>query len=157
MKIAVLLLLLVASSSTTRAWITTTRTTTSSSQLQAQVGIFYGTSTGSTMTVAEALYEAFGSDVAAEPVDIETLDKGTVAAALASHDALVVGTPTWNTGADTEVRSLRAKLVWAFLPSCDDCQSKSHKHVTFVETCVCVCACVCACVRLKTAFRYRMG
>lgn len=68
----------------------------------AQVGIVYGTSTGSTMTVAEMIYEAFGSDVAAEPVDIETVDAGELAAVLAAHDALIVGTPTWNTGADTE-------------------------------------------------------
>ena len=77
------------------------RPTTTTTELQAQVGIFYGTSTGSTMTAADLLYEALGSDVAAEPVDIETLDT-SVANAFAAHDALIVGTPTWNTGADTE-------------------------------------------------------
>ena len=80
-------------------------TTTSTSRwrpLYAQVGIFYGTSTGSTMTAADAIYEAFGPDVAAEPVDIETIEAGGIAAAFGAHDALVVGTPTWNTGADTE-------------------------------------------------------
>jgi flavodoxin I len=73
-------------------------------QLAAAVGIFYGTSTGNTQTCADLLYEAFGPDVAAEPVDIDSLagEVGAVAAALAEHDTLVVGTPTWNTGADTE-------------------------------------------------------
>jgi flavodoxin I len=72
--------------------------------LDAAVGIIYGTSTGSTQTCAEKIYEAFGSDVAAEPVDIDTLDDPNegLRSLLASHEALVVGTPTWNTGADTE-------------------------------------------------------
>ena len=66
----------------------TTATATTTTALQAQVGIFYGTSTGSTMTAAEAIYEAFGADVAAEPVDIETLEAGQVADAFAAHNAL---------------------------------------------------------------------
>lgn len=108
MKIAALFLTF--ASTTTQAWVTPTtsaqrtlrRGVTTTTSLQAQVGIFYGTSTGSTMEAADALYQAFGEDVAAEPVDIETLEPGTVASALQAHDALVVGTPTWNTGADTE-------------------------------------------------------
>lgn len=68
----------------------------------AKVGIIYGTSTGSTMTVADLIYEAFGSDVAAKPIDIETVDAGELAGVFAQHESLVVGTPTWNTGADTE-------------------------------------------------------
>jgi flavodoxin I len=69
----------------------------------AAVGIFYGTSTGSTQTVANEIYKALGSDIAAKPVDIETLDPDQeLSAAFAEHDALIVGTPTWNTGADTE-------------------------------------------------------
>ncbi|KAL7574845.1 hypothetical protein ACA910_010682 [Epithemia clementina (nom. ined.)] len=69
----------------------------------AAVGIFYGTSTGSTQEVADLVYQAFGSDVAAEPVDVDTLeaDGTTLAAAFGQHDSLVVGTPTWNTGSDT--------------------------------------------------------
>ena len=87
----------------THAWIVPrTATRSISTSLQAQVGIFYGTSTGSTMTCAEAIYNAFGPQVAAEPVDIETIDPGQLAAAFGEHDALIVGTPTWNTGSDTE-------------------------------------------------------
>lgn len=70
--------------------------------LDAAVGIFYGTSTGSTSDAAEMIYEAFGEDVAAEPVDVDTLDAGALAGVFGQHDALVVGTPTWNTGANTE-------------------------------------------------------
>jgi flavodoxin I len=66
----------------------------------AAVGIFFGTSTGSTQEAADCIYEALGSDIAAEPEDIETLED--VAAAFSAHDALIVGTPTWNTGADVE-------------------------------------------------------
>lgn len=69
----------------------------------AAVGIFYGTSTGSTQEVAALIYNEFGSEVAAKPVDVDTLeaDGTTLAEAFGKHDALVVGTPTWNTGSDT--------------------------------------------------------
>eukprot|EP00977_Amphora_coffeiformis_P029035 scaffold38356_cov237-Amphora_coffeaeformis.AAC.3 len=96
--------LVLATTPAVQAWIVPRSAVTRSTMttLQARVGIFYGTSTGSTMTCAEAIYEAFGPDLAAEPVDIETLDAGQIAAAFGQHDALVVGTPTWNTGAETE-------------------------------------------------------
>lgn len=75
---------------------------TSSSTLEmAAVGLFFGTSTGNTETCAEKIYQALGSDVCAEPVDVETIE-GSLADAFGQHDALIVGTPTWNTGADTE-------------------------------------------------------
>lgn len=66
----------------------------------AKVGIFFGTSTGSTETVADLLAEEFGDD-AEGPFDIETLE-GPVKDFFGKYDALVVGTPTWNTGADSE-------------------------------------------------------
>jgi flavodoxin I len=103
MLLRIALYLLLASSSI--AWIPsavpTTRTAAASNiRLDAAVGIFYGTSTGSTQECAEFIYEAFGSEFAAEPVDVDTIDN--LAAAFDEHDALVVGTPTWNTGADVE-------------------------------------------------------
>ena len=64
------------------------------------VGIFFGTSTGSTQEVADLISAAFGDEAASEPIDIEEVD--SVADEFAKHDALIVGTPTWNTGADTE-------------------------------------------------------
>jgi len=70
--------------------------------LDAAVGIFFGTSTGNTERVADLIYEAFGPELAAEPVDIDTIEAGKLAEVFAQNDALVVGTPTWNTGADTE-------------------------------------------------------
>ena len=73
----------------------------SSTSLDATVGIFFGTSTGNTETVASEIYEAFGSDVAAQPIDVDTIE-GDLASAFCKYDALVLGTPTWNTGADTE-------------------------------------------------------
>ena len=65
--------------------------------LDAQIGVFFGTSTGSTEEVAELIQQAFGDDVAAGPFDIDALD-GSVGEEFAKHDALIVGTPTWNTG-----------------------------------------------------------
>ena len=67
----------------------------------AQIGIFFGTSTGSTEDVADLIAAEFGSDVAEGPIEIDSI-QGSIAAEFAKHDALIVGTPTWNTGADTE-------------------------------------------------------
>lgn len=74
----------------------------------AAVGIFFGTSTGNTEAAADLIYAKLGPDVAAEPVDIDTLDDGKIAEAFSEHGALIVGTPTWNTGADTE----RSGTAW---------------------------------------------
>jgi flavodoxin I len=84
----------------TRSSASRTSSSSSTSLEMAAVGIFFGTSTGSTQEAADFIYEALGSDIAAEPEDIETLED--VAAAFSAHDALIVGTPTWNTGADVE-------------------------------------------------------
>lgn len=65
-----------------------------------KIGIFYGTSTGNTSTIAGYIAAAFGED-ADEPIEIDEI-QGSVANKFAEYDALVVGTPTWNTGADTE-------------------------------------------------------
>jgi flavodoxin I len=60
------------------------------------VGLFYATQTGNTETVATAIGEAAG---------VEAADIGDYAAEdLAGYDGLIVGCPTWNTGAD-EYRS----------------------------------------------------
>ena len=66
----------------------------------AKVGIFFGTSTGSTGSVADMIKEELG-DEADGPFDIETLE-GSVQENFGKYPALIVGTPTWNTGADTE-------------------------------------------------------
>lgn len=68
--------------------------------LAAKVGIFFGTSTGNTLTVAEKIAQAFGDD-AEGPFDIDEV-QGGIAKTFGKYDALVVGTPTWNTGADSE-------------------------------------------------------
>ena len=66
-----------------------------------KIGIFFGTSTGSTQEVADRIADEFGDDVASSPIEIDEV-QGSVAAEFSKYDALVVGTPTWNTGADTE-------------------------------------------------------
>merc|ERR1719330_2304559 len=60
------------------------------------LGLFYSTQTGNTENVATAISEATG---------IELTEIGEVGAEdLAGYDGLIVGCPTWNTGAD-EYRS----------------------------------------------------
>ena len=59
-----------------------------------------GTSTGNTANVADMIAQEFGDD-AEGPFEIDDL-QGNVAKKFAEYNALVVGTPTWNTGADTE-------------------------------------------------------
>merc|ERR1712203_1179780 len=59
-------------------------------------GLIYGTQTGNTETVAGLIAEAAG--VEATPIDDFSAED------LAGYDGLIVGTPTWNTGAD-EYRS----------------------------------------------------
>lgn len=68
--------------------------------MAAKVGIFFGTSTGSTQSVADMIKKELGDD-ADGPFDIETLE-GSVADNFGKYPALIVGTPTWNTGADRE-------------------------------------------------------
>lgn len=49
------------------------------------------------------MYETLvGKDVdVAEPIDIDTLDSGSLKDVFNEHNSLIVGTPTWNTNADT--------------------------------------------------------
>merc|ERR1719335_619428 len=64
------------------------------------VGLFFGTQTGKTEDVASAVGEATG--VGAEDIGEKS------AADLAGYDGLIVGLPTWNTGADSE----RSGTAW---------------------------------------------
>ena len=75
-----------------------------------KVGIFFGTSTGSTEEVAYLISEEFGPDIASEPIEIDGV-ADSVASEFAKYDALVVGTPTWNTGADSGKLILIACLL----------------------------------------------
>jgi len=59
------------------------------------VGIFFATQTGNTETVAGTIAEQAG---------VDAVDIGELEGDLADYDGLIVGCPTWNTGAD-EYRS----------------------------------------------------
>ena len=90
---------------TANAWVThpqRSSSTPSFTRLDAAVGIFYGTCTGSTSEAADLIHQAFGSGVADEPIDVDSLTDEALAASLKEHDALIVGAPTWNTGAESE-------------------------------------------------------
>ena len=66
-------------------------------QVNAKVGLFYSTSTGNTEAAAEWIQEKFAKhgDIAA-PVDICEAN----VSGMQAFDSLIVGAPTWNTGAD---------------------------------------------------------
>jgi len=65
-----------------------------------EVGLLYSTTTGNTETVAGYV----GAETGLEPVDIADKDGESVAA----YDGLIIGAPTWHTGADTE----RSGTAW---------------------------------------------
>ena len=94
----------------------------------AKVGLFYGTSTGNTQTVADMIAEEIGDDVVDGPFDIDRLD-GSVSDVFGKYDALIVGTPTWNTGADTE----RSGTGWdeIYYGSMQDLDIKGKKVAVF--------------------------
>jgi len=79
---------------------------------QMSVGLYYSTTTGNTETVAGYIAAATGL----EGIDIGDAD----AAEIAGHDAIIVGAPTWHTGADTE-RSGTSWDEWLYneLPNID--------------------------------------
>merc|ERR1719171_1832612 len=70
------------------------------SNAQMSVGLIYSTTTGNTETVAGYV----GAETGLEPVDIADKDGESVAA----YDGLIIGAPTWHTGADTE----RSGTAW---------------------------------------------
>merc|ERR1719484_162000 len=67
---------------------------------QMAVGLVYSTTTGNTETVAGYIAEATGL----EAVDIADLSGDDVA----GFDGIIIGAPTWHTGADTE----RSGTAW---------------------------------------------
>lgn len=64
---------------------------------QAGVGLFFSTSTGHTEDVAGLIKEELG-EASTDPLEIADADLSS----LSGYDGLIVGAPTWNTGADTE-------------------------------------------------------
>jgi len=62
----------------------------------ASVGLYFTTTTGHTEEVADAIKENLG-DAVTDPIDASDVE----AADLAAYDSLIIGSPTWNTGADT--------------------------------------------------------
>eukprot|EP00549_Striatella_unipunctata_P020748 CAMPEP_0118672966 /NCGR_PEP_ID=MMETSP0800-20121206/59_1 /TAXON_ID=210618 ORGANISM="Striatella unipunctata, Strain CCMP2910" /NCGR_SAMPLE_ID=MMETSP0800 /ASSEMBLY_ACC=CAM_ASM_000638 /LENGTH=177 /DNA_ID=CAMNT_0006567975 /DNA_START=114 /DNA_END=647 /DNA_ORIENTATION=+ len=77
------------------------------------VGVYYSTSTGNTETVAGYIAAAAG--------DLEITDIGDATDdEIAGHEALIIGAPTWHTGAD-EQRSGTSWDDWLYdnLPNID--------------------------------------
>jgi flavodoxin I len=84
-------------------------------EMASSVGIYYSTSTGNTETVAGYIAEAAGL----EGKLVNDIGDATDAEIL-GHDALIVGAPTWHTGAD-EQRSGTSWDEWLYdtLPNLD--------------------------------------
>merc|ERR1712032_1627145 len=61
----------------------------------AEVGLFYSTSTGNTEAAADWIKQKFGGEIT-DPTDIGEVDLSD----LEGYSSLIVGAPTWNTGAD---------------------------------------------------------
>ena len=58
-----------------------------------KIGLFYGTTTGKTETVAESIQKTFGD------IDVELHDiSQTEAADFNEYEYLIIGSPTWNLG-----------------------------------------------------------
>jgi flavodoxin I len=68
------------------------------------VAVFFGTSTGNTEDVASLICAKYGC---AGPFPIDE-HEGSLAGDFGKYDGLIVGTPTWNTGADSE----RSGTAW---------------------------------------------
>jgi len=64
------------------------------------VGLFFGTTTGHTEEAADLIKSAWTAGEITDPTDISEVDISS----LPDYDALIVGVPTWHTGAD-EARS----------------------------------------------------
>eukprot|EP00586_Coscinodiscus_wailesii_P021803 CAMPEP_0172491064 /NCGR_PEP_ID=MMETSP1066-20121228/21749_1 /TAXON_ID=671091 /ORGANISM="Coscinodiscus wailesii, Strain CCMP2513" /LENGTH=184 /DNA_ID=CAMNT_0013259903 /DNA_START=306 /DNA_END=857 /DNA_ORIENTATION=+ len=84
----------------------------SSTSLGMSAGLYYSTSTGNTETVSGYIAEAAG--LTAEDIGDATDDE------IVGHDSLIVGAPTWHTGAD-EQRSGTPWDDWLYdtLPNID--------------------------------------
>merc|ERR1712205_247780 len=80
------------------------RTPQACSSVLRAIGIYFGSTTGHTAEMADAIKDSLG-DAGADPVDVGEIDGP---AELSDFDALVVGVPTWHTGADSE----RSGTAW---------------------------------------------
>jgi flavodoxin I len=60
----------------------------------ARIGLFFGTQTGNTQTLAEDIQKALGGDDIVTLHDVSNAEAGD----LADYDTLIIGCPTWNIG-----------------------------------------------------------
>jgi flavodoxin I len=60
----------------------------------ARIGLFYGTQTGNTQTIAELIQKEFGGDGVVELHDVSSADLGD----FEQYESLIMGCPTWNIG-----------------------------------------------------------
>ena len=86
-----------------------------------KIGVFYGTSTGNTESVATRIAEKISADKVEDIGSIEPAE-------LATYDTLIVGAPTWHTGEDKERSGTDwDSVIYSDLPGMD----LSGKKVAF--------------------------
>lgn len=59
-----------------------------------EIGIFFGTDTGTTRLIAKKMAKKLGNDVASKPLNVNRIEMGD----LLQYDALILGTPTYGEG-----------------------------------------------------------
>lgn len=60
----------------------------------AKIGLFFGTQTGNTQSIAEMIQAEFGGDSVVEMIDVADAQLSD----LESYECLIIGCPTWNIG-----------------------------------------------------------
>ena len=95
-----------------------TASTRTATQLDASVGIYFGTVGGNTKNCANHIMNAANDAGDVTICEIENLKDPNE---FMKHDALIIGAPTWNTGADKE-RTLTGWDNWLYnvLPTLGD-------------------------------------
>lgn len=93
-----------------------------------KIGIFFGSETGNTQNVAKLIYETFGSDKVAKPININRCQLDT----LMQYDCLIVGTPTLGDGELPGLSTLCEYENWQeFVPELEDQDLSSKKVALF--------------------------
>ena len=110
------MLLMLGVSANAFAPASTTNAARPTTSLDASIGLYYGTVGGNTKIAANHIKNAAGD----EDITLTEIENLKDPSEFTKHDALIIGAPTWNTGADKE-RTLTGWDQWLYnvLPTLD--------------------------------------